>query len=72
MLCRLNAPLVVLAYSDNHNAAVTIPAGEIIEVVGLVENDDRFAVVQFAGEQFGYPAQVRGRRRRSPRQRCVS
>ena len=52
MRCRLNAPLMVLAYWDNHQAAVTVPAGEIIDVLGPAENDDRFAVVRFRGERF--------------------
>jgi hypothetical protein len=46
----LSAPLVVLAYGDNHHAAVTIPAGKTIEVMGLAE-DDRFLVINFEGER---------------------
>ena len=52
MRCRLNAPLMVLAYRNHHHRAVTVPAGEIIDVEGPAENDDRFAVVHFAGEEF--------------------
>ena len=45
----LTAPLVVLAHDDNHGAAVTIPAGKTIEVMGPAD-DDRFPVVNFEGE----------------------
>jgi len=51
MLCRLNAPLMVLAYRDNHQAATTIPAGKTIDVIGQAE-DDRFCVVSSEGEEF--------------------
>ncbi len=43
---------MVLAGSDNHQAAVTIPAGTLIEVLGPVERDDRFLVVRAGDEQF--------------------
>jgi hypothetical protein len=42
---------MVLTLRDNHHAAVTIPAGEVFEVVGPAE-DDRFVVVDVRGEQF--------------------
>jgi len=51
MRCRLNAPLMVLAYRDNHRAATTIPAGKTIEVLGPDE-DERFFLVSVEGEQF--------------------
>lgn len=51
MLCRLNAPLMVLAYRDNHQAATTIPAGRTVDVLGPAE-DDRFSVVNSEGEEF--------------------
>lgn len=51
MLCRLNAPLMVLAYRDNHQAAITIPVGRTIDFVGPA-HDDRFSVVKSEGEEF--------------------
>lgn len=51
MRCCLNAPLMVLAYGDNHQAATTIPAGRTIEVVGKAE-DDRFYIVRLDEEEF--------------------
>jgi hypothetical protein len=48
---RLNLPMMVLAFRDNHQAAVTIQVGETVEVVGPAE-DDRFVVVDIKGEQF--------------------
>ena len=47
----IDLPLMVLAFRDNHQAAVTIQAGEIFEVVGPAQ-DDRFVVVHVRGEQF--------------------
>ncbi len=51
MLCRLKAPLMALAYRDNHQAATTIPEGKTIDVIGEAE-DDRFCVVNSEGEKF--------------------
>ena len=48
----LNHPMAVLAFSDNHQAAVTIPAATCIEVVGPVENDDRFLLIRADHGQF--------------------
>jgi hypothetical protein len=42
---------MVLALNDNHEAAVPIPAGKVVDVVGSAE-DDRFVVVSVDGEQF--------------------
>jgi hypothetical protein len=42
---------MMLALKDNHQAAVTIPAGKIVDVVSL-EEDDRFVVITVEGEQF--------------------
>jgi hypothetical protein len=51
MLHRLDRPTIVLALRDNHQAAVPIPAGKIVDVAGSGE-DDRFVVVTVDGEQF--------------------
>ena len=48
----LTLPMMVLAFKDNHQAAVTIPAGKFIEVVGPVEDDDRFLVIKAEDGQF--------------------
>lgn len=48
---RIDLPMMVLAFRDNHHAAVTIQAGEILEVVGPAQ-DDRFVVIDVRGEQF--------------------
>ena len=48
---RADLPIMVLAFRDNHSAAVTIPAGEIFKVVAPAQ-DDRFVVVDVKGEQF--------------------
>jgi len=48
---RLNAPLMVLAYRDNHQAATTVPAGRTIDILGQAE-DDRFSVIRVDGEEF--------------------
>lgn len=45
MQYRLTLPMMVLAFKDNHQAAVTIPAGTLLEVVGPVEDDDRFLLI---------------------------
>ena len=42
---------MVLALRGNHQAAVTIPAGTMVDVLGLAE-DDRFVVITMEGEQF--------------------
>ena len=38
-------PRMVLAFKDNHQAAVTIPVGTLIEVIGPAVDDDRFLVI---------------------------
>jgi len=48
---RLALPIMVLAFRDNRHAAVTIPAGEIIEVAGPAQ-DNRFVVIDIKGKQF--------------------
>jgi len=52
MQYRLNLPTMVLASGDNHQAAVTIPAGTTIEVIGPVASDDRFLVIRAGDEEF--------------------
>lgn len=47
---RANLPIMVLAFRDNHEAAVTIPVGEVFEVVGPAQ-DDRFLIVKVRGEE---------------------
>ena len=44
MQYRLTQPIMVLAFKDNNQLAVTVPAGKVIEVRGPAENDDRFMV----------------------------
>ncbi|MGD1096243.1 MAG: hypothetical protein ABSB35_30155 [Bryobacteraceae bacterium] len=51
MTYRIDLPTMVLAFRDNHEAAVTIPAGTILDVIGPAE-DDRFVVVSVDDEQF--------------------
>ena len=51
MTYRIDLPTMVLAFRDNHEAAVTIPAGAIVEVIGPAE-DDRFSVVSVNDERF--------------------
>ena len=48
---RVERPILCLAFRDNHHAAVTIQAGQVLEVIGPAE-DDRFAVVEVNGDQF--------------------
>jgi hypothetical protein len=51
MLYRANHPITVLAFLDNHQAAVTLPPGDILEVIGPAQ-DDRFVIVSIKGEEF--------------------
>jgi hypothetical protein len=51
MLHRLSQATMVLASGDNHQAAIPIPAGKIVDVVGSTE-DDRFVVISVNGERF--------------------
>lgn len=48
---RANLPVMVLAFMDNHYAAVNIPAGGVFEVIGPAE-DDRFVLVDVKGQKF--------------------
>jgi hypothetical protein len=51
MMRRLDDELMVLALKGNHQAAITIPAGKIVDIVSL-PGDDRFVVITVEGEQF--------------------
>ena len=46
-----NRPLMVLAYNDNHEAALPVPPGKSIDVMGPAQ-DDRFLIVNVDGEKF--------------------
>lgn len=48
---RATFPIMVLAFNDNHEAAVCIPPAEVFEVVGRAQ-DDRFSIVNVRGEEF--------------------
>ena len=52
MQYRLNQSIMVLAFTDNHQLAVTVPVGEIIRVIGRVDNDNRFLVVDVGDQPF--------------------
>ena len=49
-LYKVFLPIMVLAFRDGHQAAVTMQPGEILEVVGPAQ-DDRFVIVDIKGEQ---------------------
>ena len=51
MLQRLARPTTVLAMSNNHQAAVPIPAGKVVDIVAS-SGDDRFVILSVDGEQF--------------------
>jgi len=51
MRYRLNGSVMVLAFKDNHQLAVTVPAGSTVEVIGPAE-DDRFLILRVDDEQF--------------------
>jgi len=50
MKCYMRSALLVLAFKDNHQAAVPVPAGTIVDV--LFGADDRFVTVVVDGEEF--------------------
>jgi hypothetical protein len=51
MRYRATRPILVLAFNDHHQLAVTVPAGTLVDVVGSAE-DGRFVVVNVNDEQF--------------------
>jgi hypothetical protein len=51
MLYRASHSIMVLAFRDNHQAAVTVSPGDILEVIGPAQ-DDRFVIVSIKGEEF--------------------
>jgi hypothetical protein len=51
MLYRARHPIMVRAFRDNHQAAVTIPPGDTLELIGPAQ-DDRFVIVSIKGEEF--------------------
>ena len=51
MLQRLTRPTMVLAINNNHQAAVPIPEGKVVDVVASFD-DDRFVLLKVDGEQF--------------------
>lgn len=48
---KLTREMMVLGSAGNHHAAVTVPAGKMIEILGPAQ-DDRFVRIQVDGEQF--------------------
>lgn len=48
---QLTREMMVLGCTGNHHAAVSLPAGKTIEILGPAE-DDRFVRIQVDGEQF--------------------
>jgi len=50
-LYRASYSIMVLAFRDNHHAAVTVLPGDILEVIGPAQ-DDRFVIVSIKGEEF--------------------
>jgi hypothetical protein len=54
MLYRASHPIAVLPFRDNHQAAVTVLPGDILEVIHPAQ-DDRFVVVSIKGEEFLSP-----------------
>lgn len=51
MQCYPRSPLLLLAFRDNHDAAVPVAPGKTINVLSL-PNDDRFMIVIVDGEEF--------------------
>ena len=51
MLYRASHTIMVLAFRDNHEAAITVPPGDVLEVISPAQ-DDRFVIVSIKGEEF--------------------
>ena len=51
MQCYPQSPLLLLAFRDNHEAAVPVPEGKLIEALSCPD-DDRFMIVVVDGEEF--------------------
>jgi len=51
MLYRASHPITVLAFRDNHQAAVMFPPGVILQLMRPAQ-DDRFVIVNIKGEEF--------------------
>ena len=50
MRYQTHRPTIALTLGDDHQAAVTIPPGKLMNIVGEAE-DSRFVVVEVDGEQ---------------------
>jgi len=48
---RITREMMVLAHRDKHQAAVNLPSGKIVDVLGPAE-DDRFVRINVDGEEF--------------------
>jgi hypothetical protein len=51
MLFRASHAITVLAFGDNHQLAVSLPPGAILEVIRRAQ-DDRFVIVSIKDEEF--------------------
>jgi hypothetical protein len=51
ILYRASHPLMVVAFRDNHHAAVAARPGDILEVIGVAQ-DNSFVIVSIKGEEF--------------------
>ena len=61
MRYRTTRPILVLAFKDNHQLAVTVPTGTLVDVVGSAE-DDRFVVMNVNDDQFhAFASDIRDR-----------
>jgi hypothetical protein len=71
MTNRIAVPTMVLESRGNRQAAVTIPAGKVVEVIGPAE-DDRFVVVRVDDKQFQmFASDLPDRRRTDESRRSV-
>lgn len=50
MRYQTHLPTIALAFKDNHQAAITIPAGKMVDLIGGAK-DRRFVVVEVDGER---------------------